>query len=589
MTTKLQKKDFFKLIRHRNLKGLTELLDKHPDLVNKKTLSGYSALEIGLFSLGKDDSIIRLLIERGCNVNETQKKDNNIPLAFILVRQDKAELLKLMIDHNLSLNVKNNNGYSLLEIAFFCQSTKCVELLKKYLNTNQDLFIILDKGDNESFINQFNHLKNTEVTLQNFLNKGNYYILERAVTLENKEIIKFLLEQPEIDINYIKKRYNTNLSNNLCLNGNEDILRLFIEKGFKYNHVLRGHNTLYFAVMNQNMEAVKILLEHNCIIEYDHNDSNIISTVYKTLNHEMITLIYEHYLQQIKLNISFNKTCINSPAFYFFSQGNSTAFEIHREKYFKHSEKDIKKNTYLHYAMQNGVMKYIEEFMGLEDISKHQHEVNKRGYRPVDMLLICSKVNSTKIKILDSFEEKGGFTAYYSALTGKNVFEKMSLIDKFSISFNVDIVKYLMNKNHISKVNPQQMLFDILINYETYYDFNDRNNNRYVTENNRYYLPPRWKKTSNKQTIDKDKFIEFLFKDILDYVDFKLPLPKEEKVKKRKNPIKKDLFFPEHVKTFRDALFFLNPKLLSDIDYSFLVREQAKFKTSQPTSKRKRL
>lgn len=519
MKDNLQKKDFFKTIRQRDLEGLNFLLEKYPDLINKKTQKGYTALEVAFYSLGQNDSIMKTLIEHGASLNESSGHLKQ-HLAFILVRRNKTELVELMIQHGLNKYIKDSSGYSLLDIAFFYECNKTIEMLKKYIKVNDDLFILLDKGENTLFKEKFNELKKQNPEWDIKETKGKVSLLEKALFLENYEITEFLLKKPQINPNIVRtyKGSEYNLSNRLVLQGNEKFLELFLKRKFNPNKIhSTNRNTLYYAISQQNIKAIEILLQYNCsiscVVQYKNQSNRVtnenINKSYETGNLPLIELIYKEFEKQIQEGISFKTDEITSPHFYFFKQGNTKAFEHLKEtlpQFFNPLEKDNYGNNYLHLALKNGKTSYIKEL--LVSHPEFQYEINKGGLTPLDMILGCSKISSSRNNIISTFVNFGGvlnyedFPIYQQNLSAiiqehkssTNAQPKlpfsmdMSFLDKVSLIGEHDIYIYLKKEYpqvRMKVFTPEEIsIFLTLYNYKTKVDYNGI---RLITSSYTYY------------------------------------------------------------------------------------------------------
>ncbi len=259
------------------------LIDRGAD-INKKENQGVTALMLATQKGYLE--IAKFLIEKGANVNDTDK-EGFTPL--ILASQNGyIEIVELLIKEGANINKKNNEGFTPLMAA--CEAD-CLEIV--------DLLIV--KGsDLESN------------------NRDGATALMIAVKKNQLEIVKLLIEKGA-DVNssdYNKTALILAFKKNML-----EISKFLIKKGANINlKDINKKSALYYAVMNENIELIKELVEAGIDIygkdELNRTILNYISEMLKIfkdksekdklieISYMIVRKISEEYIQ---LFISLNK------------------------------------------------------------------------------------------------------------------------------------------------------------------------------------------------------------------------------------------------------------------------------------------
>jgi len=141
---------------------------------------------------------------------------------------------------------------------------------------------------------------NLEVTLNTAINK-----FIKNPNDNNFELIKMLLEYGANTNDCFKIISNTSLIRLLSMqainqkkvnNQVNEILKLYLEKGANVNILnLNQNSALYYAVLNNNIEAVKLLLSHNALFHLPNNNKlSAFDLALKCSNREIIYLFLRH-------------------------------------------------------------------------------------------------------------------------------------------------------------------------------------------------------------------------------------------------------------------------------------------------------
>lgn len=129
-------------------------------------------------------------------------------------------------------------------------------------------FELVDKKD----------INNIKIIISNYpelVNSESLYgsLLQEAVNVENKEIVKILVEKGA-DINYIGGLAETSILTDAANNGNLKIVRLLIESGVNLKPNTFASNALFAAIYNNHIEVAKFLIDNGIDItaKYDIGD-----------------------------------------------------------------------------------------------------------------------------------------------------------------------------------------------------------------------------------------------------------------------------------------------------------------------------
>ena len=261
---------------------LTELLKYDID-VNIKNKNGETPL---IYAIKKREYLsIKLLLKYGADVN-IKDDENKTPLMYAIIyaiNNKNIPLIELLLEHNADVNIKDNDGNSSLMYAINIQSV--------YSNKIFDLLV--EKGGD---INTYNNKFETPL------------LLVCTEQLFNKDLIKYLFDRPDIEINGNKYYKNTpimKLSEWNIINSQE----LFYNKVFivKYQPDLNNDivscliNSLYNSSIKKIalkiiINNIKLINEYYCI---DGSESLILACEYEYLS--IIDLLLNNYNTNIEI------------------------------------------------------------------------------------------------------------------------------------------------------------------------------------------------------------------------------------------------------------------------------------------------
>ena len=160
----------------RNFNNIKLLIERGAN-VNEKNTTNNTPLMIALKSFC-DYKIIKLLIENGANVNE-KNFINETPLMIVLKNYFNYEIIKLLIENGADVKYINNNKESVLMVAL--KYTKDFNIIDLILTKNRDTLNYINKYDDTPLLYAFeydhpidNIIKLIPIKIKNYKNILNY-------------------------------------------------------------------------------------------------------------------------------------------------------------------------------------------------------------------------------------------------------------------------------------------------------------------------------------------------------------------------------------------------------------------------------
>ena len=183
--------------------------------------------------------IARLLLEKGADIEEKNTSGETFVLQEML-KEKRHEWIKLFVEYNADLNVKNHNLLSPLRLAVQNNDSLLTDL---FLNSNSD-------------INEADTLNGS--LMWSALEKGNVVIAE-------------LLLDYGANIHNSNKMGNNLLMHELTNDARPEIVKFLIRNGIDVNQKNRdGMTALMIAALNRHPHAVQILIDNGAEV----NDIN---------------------------------------------------------------------------------------------------------------------------------------------------------------------------------------------------------------------------------------------------------------------------------------------------------------------------
>lgn len=199
-------------------------------------------------SNGHENIVEFLTHSRNLNLNEVDNRGNSA--LFYAAWYGYPKIVKILLDHNVEVDIKNKNSVTPLFAAVYNFQRKKAQ---DYLN----------------IINQLLHA-GADVNIQD---KNNNSPLLIAVAMSNKTLVELLLRN-DADSFLMNKH---NISPIIKSFDNPEILKLIIDfANIGINEPIddKGNPLLFYAVREGKIEAIKFLVQHGADINYVNNYGN---------------------------------------------------------------------------------------------------------------------------------------------------------------------------------------------------------------------------------------------------------------------------------------------------------------------------
>ncbi|HMV80341.1 MAG TPA: ankyrin repeat domain-containing protein [Leptospiraceae bacterium] len=246
-------------LKERNLEISTILIEKGAD-VNAKGFNGFTPLHyailINVDLWEKDDDelidifpLLELLLKRGANVNELTE-GGSTPLHFLIecydYELDILKACKLFIENGAAVNVMDRHFKTPIFYAVDRESTELVKLL-------------IENG--------------ADVNLGKY---DSFPIIEANYKKESPDIVKLLLDNgADASVCEDEDSYETALSEQMFAGGNEQIVKMLLEKGADVNSLGLGEESpLHYAACYNLISTMKLIFEYKPTVNLKNYNGN---------------------------------------------------------------------------------------------------------------------------------------------------------------------------------------------------------------------------------------------------------------------------------------------------------------------------
>ena len=257
--------DLSDAIRKNDIVRVAEILEKNPHLVNTDldaTHGGWSPLHCACYSYeDKNPEIVRLLLEKGGNVN-TRTKKGETPLHMTVIgKKSNPQIIKILIDRGADINVRDEMGETPMHKAI--DSGAPLEIIKLLLANGANVNAENRKGNtplDSIWINEANTflllIKAAEIDPHK---KNAVRWLNKAARIGAKEGVELILEKG-VDVNG-RDEYDSTPLHSAAAGGSKEVLELLLSKGATVRaRNDRGCTPLHIAAGKGHLEYVDLLL-----------------------------------------------------------------------------------------------------------------------------------------------------------------------------------------------------------------------------------------------------------------------------------------------------------------------------------------
>lgn len=355
--------DLFKLLRHKEYDKVINYLNANKDLelnVQDKYNNYFIEVVLDLENI----ELLKAVFKH--NISLDIIDNNGSTLLFNIIKFNKIEILNLIIDFNKSSNIigidildkQDIMGKTPLHYAIYFDNEEIFDIL---IENNVDVFIQTTKN-----INSFFYCLKYERTdlLIKLLDKYTNYndilyddenLLMTAISYENYEIINYLLNT-DIDINYQVKENGFCALHQIVSINNTSYFNKILEKDPEINlYTFNGYSLFHLAIINRNIDILDKLLEINKTsknpinFNINNDDGNTALHLILFNYNDFSNNIIEVFIKNTNLNIQNNDgdTCL-----YYIVKNNLLV------KY-----KDILKEKELNIFVKNNIDKLIYDLI----------------------------------------------------------------------------------------------------------------------------------------------------------------------------------------------------------------------------------
>nr|XP_034184113.1 uncharacterized protein LOC117606144 isoform X1 [Osmia lignaria] len=344
-------------------------------------------------------------IKKGADIHA---RDNNMwTTVHFAAKGSSLEVVKFILNQNVSLNVKNINGQSPLHIAalygranivkFFVEETElCID--DRDNNKKTPLHTAAENGN-----------KNTvEILLMNGANINTQDLISyppslSAVRNNHIDVVKVLLKN-EVDVDFTQSVGGFSMLHVAAEFGHQEIVDFLLKKGANVNaRNDRGGIPLHTAALNGHLEVVNTLILNGADVNARvlHGCTSLHYAIEN--GHEKIAnILLEH---GANANVS-DKTYNNTPLHYAAMNGHERIVEALLENNANTNITTVEGFTPLHLAVQNGHLEIVTTLLkhstNINVTAKRKemllHYAAEKGYKEIAELLIK---NGAEVNAID--------------------------------------------------------------------------------------------------------------------------------------------------------------------------------------------
>jgi len=192
--------DIFDAIYNNDIDRVEFLITSSPDYINVRNEEGQTPLIVSAID-GKED-ILLFLIDSGSNINEVDY-DEDTALMNVARNGFRENIIEILLNRGADINLQNIHGYSAFMLAVKFNPSNTINTLQTFLNAGANIELRDSEGNTS---------------------------LQLAITDEKEDLIMFLIEIGEADINSQNNVGDTPLIV-ATYNGFFDTVQILLNKG----------------------------------------------------------------------------------------------------------------------------------------------------------------------------------------------------------------------------------------------------------------------------------------------------------------------------------------------------------------------
>lgn len=244
--------------------NIASSLLKYKADINKKNIGDNIPLFFSVFS--DDYRITKLLLETG-KVEINQKNKNGETALSYSCLYDHPEMVDLLVEYNANVNNVNNRGQYPVHLASINGKLNTLKALLSHGASHDVGNLIGNQCFTLACINEnmdiAKYLLNNYKVNYNYVNYSGDSVLHQCFILKKKEMIKFLLELEDIQIDTPNSSGDTPFLL-ACKKNDIELIKLILDKNKPINYNAKnsgGDYALFFATYFKNLELMRFILD----------------------------------------------------------------------------------------------------------------------------------------------------------------------------------------------------------------------------------------------------------------------------------------------------------------------------------------
>jgi ankyrin repeat protein len=377
----------------------------------------------------KDIDGVRLLIERGINVNIRFDNLSGINCLILAIQKGFIDIVKLLINAKSDVNYETINGSTPL---MFASALNQIEIVKLLIARGADI----NKTDHNNKSSVTYAFGNKHFAIIDILRKAGaeinldilYHLIINSCINNLIDTLRDLIKNPEIEINKFHENKMTFLMY-ACYYERIEIVNLLIAREADVNKTSEIGSPLQLAIDKKNIDLVRILIEKGANVNFVNNEGKSLLKRAIELNlPDIIEILIVHgstFDATIKKSVILN--------------GNIKIFLYLISKNLIVDDEDY--NKILINACKNSNLEGFNEYINNQNLNLNYQDENKKTC----LMYLLKKCDDNNEKILllinknvnvNLFDNNGDTALHYAlqiCLKNQKIIEKLCNIDDIDV------------------------------------------------------------------------------------------------------------------------------------------------------------
>jgi len=241
--------------------------------------------------------LLALLVKHGAKLDETIQEDNSTLLHLSVSNRNK-ENVAYLLDNNVSLNAKNNDGKTALNLAIENSYSDIISMLKSkgaVASTKEEIAVFAKRKEEEKKAKAlakkqevntiYDAIKLAKNNLVKEYYENNSSLKTKLINLAmfsvkkgNKESLDYFLKQG-LDVNSVDKN-NYNLLQQSVYYDKPEMIKLFLKKGLKINEHKEGTRSNFDLSCRCSVKTFKYLHQIGMKAQKDEKKKIVTNAIY---------------------------------------------------------------------------------------------------------------------------------------------------------------------------------------------------------------------------------------------------------------------------------------------------------------------